>query len=833
MKNRVNRVKIAGHRVITIVISLMTVPAYAVVVDNNNEVNITDTEPQPPGWSSSSLQIGGSSPGKVAVSTNGNLTVTDLIVNSLGEFSLDGVGSVASADNLSVSSGNLILKNGGSLSSNNIFKIGENSTSTSTVSVSGENTRLTVNSGLIISGNPISGFSVENTLASLLISSGAKVTAKYMEVGYQNPFPDFPNSPLFFNNPGNAKVSVSGVGTLLEIIDKIQLSKFGKSELTINNGAIVKSPEISIALYDTQTVEDGSTYDKGEGVLNIGEAAGEQAVAPGFVDSPLITFGNGDGRVVFNHTADEYIFSPKITGPGAVDVYHGSTTLTANNDYSKATSLYGGSLIAGGKDVFSPNSDHIVNAGATLSLNGFSQTIKSLNSSGLVITGRSNSSAGTTLTVNGDFIGNGGTLLMNTVLGEDDSVSDKLYVKGNVDGNSFISIQNAGGSGAATINGIEIVHVDGISGGNFAKQGRIVAGAYDYDIVKKGSNWYLSSKYIDPTTPFENPIGVDQVRPEASSYLANNYAANSMFITRLHDRLGEPQFTRSLSSDGSHSSMWIRNIGGHTRFKDSSGQIGTQSNRYVLQLGGDLIDWSSNGQDRWQFGVMAGYGNSQSNSSSTLTGNSSHSKVEGYSAGVYSTWYANQTSNEGAYLDTWMLYNWFDNTVSGKNLSDENYKSNGITASIESGYSFMLGKSDNGRSQYWLQPKAQIIYLGVKANNHTENNGTLVEAKNNNNMQTRLGLKAFINSHNKIDDKSDREFQPFIEANWIYNSDDYAVEMNGVKNSIAGVRNIGEIKTGVEGKITKNLQLWGNIAQQVGDKGYSDTMGVIGIKYAF
>nr|WP_252861169.1 autotransporter outer membrane beta-barrel domain-containing protein [Shigella sonnei] len=53
---------------------------------------------------------------------------------------------------------------------------------------------------------------------------------------------------------------------------------------------------------------------------------------------------------------------------------------------------------------------------------------------------------------------------------------------------------------------------------------------------------------------------------------------------RLHDRLGEPQYTDSLHSQGSASSMWMRHVGGHERFRTGDGQLNTQANRFVLQL---------------------------------------------------------------------------------------------------------------------------------------------------------------------------------------------------------------------------------------------------------
>nr|WP_248616909.1 autotransporter outer membrane beta-barrel domain-containing protein [Leminorella grimontii] len=44
---------------------------------------------------------------------------------------------------------------------------------------------------------------------------------------------------------------------------------------------------------------------------------------------------------------------------------------------------------------------------------------------------------------------------------------------------------------------------------------------------------------------------------------------------------------------------------------------------------------------------------------------------------------------------------------------------------------------------------------------------------------------------------------------------------------------MGELKLGAEGQLNRNLNLWSNVAQQLGDKGYSDTAVTLGVKYRF
>ncbi|WP_448885029.1 autotransporter outer membrane beta-barrel domain-containing protein [Citrobacter telavivensis] len=451
--------------------------------------------------------------------------------------------------------------------------------------------------------------------------------------------------------------------------------------------------------------------------------------------------------------------------------------------------------------------------------------------------------AGNRLTVNGDYTGNAGLLALNTVLNGDNSPSDKLTVHGDTSGNTRVDVNNVGGSGAKTVNGIELVQVDGNSAGNFALvNGTVEAGAYVYTLAKGTGNgvknWYLTSKWNgavpvqDP--PVVDPTAPDALRPEAGSYISNIAAANTLFNHRLHDRLGEPQYTDALKEDGLASSMWMRHVGGHERSSAGDGQLKTQSNRYVLQLGGDIAQWSTDGTDRWHLGVMGGYANEHSNTRSDRAGYGSDGRVSGYSAGLYGTWYQNDADKTGAYVDSWLLYNWFDNTVESDNRESDSYDSKGLTASLEAGYTLKAGEftgSQGTLNTWYVQPQAQVTWMGVKDDAHTRNDGTRIETQGDGNIQTRLGVRTYLNSHHKMDDGKQREFRPFVEVNWIHNTEAFGVKMDGTKVSRDGARNLGEIRTGVEGKLNDRLSVWGHVGVQMGDNGYSDTQGMLGVKY--
>ncbi|MBW4241031.1 autotransporter outer membrane beta-barrel domain-containing protein [Enterobacter roggenkampii] len=451
-----------------------------------------------------------------------------------------------------------------------------------------------------------------------------------------------------------------------------------------------------------------------------------------------------------------------------------------------------------------------------------------------------------TLTVSQAFNGNGGTLVMNTALGGDNSPTDRLVINGDTAGTTNVQVNNAGGSGAPTVQGIELISVSGNSGGEFVQKGRIVAGAWDYTLVRgQGSNnknWYLTnngelpSPPDTPNPPSEGNEGTSsaaRVRPEAKAYADNMMAANTLFSMTLHDRLGETHYVDAFTGEEKVTSLWLRQTGGHNRSGDSAGQNKTLANRYVAQLGGDLAQWSRTGSDRFHFGVMGGYASQSGRTLNNLSGYSARSTTEGYSAGLYGTWLQDNTNKTGAYVDTWMLYNWFNNSVTPQGLLAKSYKSDGITASVEGGYTLKMGEK-NSHESYFIQPQAQITWMGVKADDFTEDNGTVVQSQGNNNVQTRLGVRAFIKGNNaSLDSNTGRVFEPFVEANWLHNTKDFGVAMNGVPVKVAGTRDIGELKAGVEAKVSKHVNLWGNVAQQIGDKGYSDTSALIGLKYNF
>ena len=453
---------------------------------------------------------------------------------------------------------------------------------------------------------------------------------------------------------------------------------------------------------------------------------------------------------------------------------------------------------------------------------------------------------GKTLTVKGNYVGNNGQLNIRTVLGDDKSATDRLIVEGNTSGSTTVYVKNAGGSGAATLNGIELITVNGDeSPADAFRQGdaRIAAGAFEYQLKQQGKNWYLtsyqsvneednSSEGNSESTETPTPV----LRPEAGSYVANLAAANTLFVMRLNDRAGETRYIDPVTEQERSSRLWLRQIGGHNAWRDSNGQLRTTSHRYVSQLGADLLTGGFTDSDSWRLGVMAGYARDYNSTHSSVSDYRSKGSVRGYSAGLYATWFADDISKKGAYIDAWAQYSWFKNSVKGDELAYESYSAKGATVSLEAGYGFALNKSfglEAVKYTWIFQPQAQAIWMGVDHNAHTEANGSRIENDANNNIQTRLGFRTFIRTQEKNSGPHGDDFEPFVEMNWIHNSKDFAVSMNGVKVEQDGARNLGEIKLGVNGNLNPAASVWGNVGVQLGDNGYNDTAVMVGLKYKF
>ncbi|MDR2550673.1 MAG: autotransporter outer membrane beta-barrel domain-containing protein [Desulfobulbus sp.] len=462
---------------------------------------------------------------------------------------------------------------------------------------------------------------------------------------------------------------------------------------------------------------------------------------------------------------------------------------------------------------------------------------------------------GTVLTVNGDVIGQNGTLAFNTYLGDDGSPSDRLVIDGGAgSGITGVTVTNVGGPGTQTVaNGIRLVQVENgatTTPSSFMLNGRVVAGTYEYDLYRGGvgadagdGDWYLRSLMAPessspPTSPPTSTPTPSQ-RPEPYLYLRNLAAASSMFVHTLHDRLGEPQYTdtyRAMDQKNGGDKVpaaWARVVGSHANSESNRGKIDLDTDTSLVHFGGDIARWNNSADHRYHLGVMGAYGKADTDAYAQdilYTNNGLRRKasgdVKGYGLGLYGTWYGNGKKPQGPYIDTWAMYGWYDNTIKGNGLPEETYNSDGWTASVETGYAFVV--HDGVKRQWLLEPQAQLAYISYSEDNHREANGTWVTNSDADGWITRLGARLYNRSK-----QDDNGIQPFLEGNWWHSSANNSLDFNGQTLSDGVPSDRYELKAGLQGEIKRNWQLWGHFGTQFGKDNYDRYEAMAGVKYVF
>lgn len=489
---------------------------------------------------------------------------------------------------------------------------------------------------------------------------------------------------------------------------------------------------------------------------------------------------------------------------------------------------------------------------STWTLTGNSNLTTLVNDPSLIDFAPPQAGAYKTLTVR-NYSGDG-AIALNTYLGADNSPSDKLVIDGgSATGASQLRIKNNGGPGAlTTASGIQVVEVvnGGVSGSSaFALSGRAVAGPYEYRLYQGSAaapadqSWYLRSAKAPvppaPPTPVPpTPVPPDPqpepqpepeplYRPEVAAYLANQRLVGQMFVHSMHDRLGEPQFIENQqfeSEDSKRRALWLRAVGKWEGSHSRDGNFDVDSDLFLLQGGGDVAQWKLFSEaDRLHLGAMLGYGTADSTARADGNPYKAKGRVQGYSAGVYGTWFQNDETKLGAYVDTWFQYGWYDNRVTGTDLPRVDYDSQAWAVSAETGYAFRL------RGDWILEPQAQVIYVDSNTDEVVESNGTRIDQADSHGTITRLGVR----THTTFDLGNGRQAQPFATLNWWHSSTGSSVSFNQLPVGDLYPKDRYELKLGVHANFTKGWTGWTNIAGAWGAQDYHQYAARIGVKYTW
>jgi len=224
---------------------------------------------------------------------------------------------------------------------------------------------------------------------------------------------------------------------------------------------------------------------------------------------------------------------------------------------------------------------------------------------------------------------------------------------------------------------------------------------------------------------------------------------------------------------------------------------------------------------------MGGYGRATTEGVSHVTDFRARGEVKGTNAGIYATWFQNGEGPEGMYVDGWVQYGRFDNTVRGDYLSAEHYDSRVWSSSVEAGYAISLHQGE--LSGLYIEPQAQVIYTDFNSDDVTEANGTLVQSLRAGGTTTRLGARLYSRPvstrHNRV--------QPFVAVNWWSGGNTSTIAMDGERISHDLPKNIYESKVGVQLELGGGWSGWGQLGYQQGSNGYHDVSGLLGLKMSW
>lgn len=482
----------------------------------------------------------------------------------------------------------------------------------------------------------------------------------------------------------------------------------------------------------TQTLSGDNSYSGGTTI-----AAGTLRLGDGGMSGMIVGTVVNNGVLAFNR-ADAIVFGSLVTGAGGLaQIGIGKTTI--NLDLSGLTGL--SQVLDGTLEINGMLGGTLEVLGGRLQ--GTGQVGPTTHAAGGTIA--PGNSIGT-LTINGAYVGAGGTLEIEAVLGGDASPSDRLVVTGNTSGATNVRVTNLGGTGAQTVDGIKIVDVGGVSNGTFALVGdyvfegeqAVVAGAYAYRLYKDGvstpgdGDWYLRSTLTasQPGVPLFQP-GV----PLYEAYAGSLQTFNG--LGTLQQRVGNRAWHSSANGNrggnGAHlSGVWARIDVARADFEP---KISTSASRYDattwrLQAGFDALLYESEA-GRLIGGAAVHYGRIATSVTSAFGSGSIDTSGIGLTAAL--TWY----DASGFYLDGQAQGTRYQSDLHSatarRSLVDDN-GGRGYALGIEAGQRIALDDA------LTLTPQAQLTYSSVQFDRFTDSFAADVSLDRSRSLVGRLGL---------------------------------------------------------------------------------------------
>lgn len=609
-------------------------------------------------------------------------------------------------------------------------------------------------SGGVVDGNVVTGFDDDTIIISGTAFIGGNVSV----------------------SGGRDNVTITG-GT---VAGQLLLST-GNDTLTWNGGGVVKGaidmgPDDDVAVLANLTV------------ANMGAV-------------PLFNGGTGNDSLTFDNTKTAGI--ARFQNWETVAAVNGSE-LTFDGDLvlGDSATATGTFTIDGSSAVLAGGGSHAVNAFNAGTLASV------INAGRIELTNAG--SPGDAFTVAGNYRGEGGSVLLKTVLGADNSASDRLVIEGGVaSGRTGLGITNVGGGGAETlVDGILVVQAQ--NGGStrndaFSLLSAVSAGAYDYYLYKGGQsagtreNWYLRSTLPDPApgpepepipAPGPSPQGggsipmpppivppgegvspptpgatpaepndegvVPLYRPETPTYAVLPPILRDTSLVSLgtfHERQGEQ---RLLYNQGAARTAWGRLVGQSSELHwKGDARPGFDGDVQGLQAGLDL--WAGNRDDhRNQVGVFVGRTRAQGKAIGTAGGwdnvQVGQTRLDDKHVGLYWT----LTGSAGGYVDVVAMQSRYDGHARSMRGLGIELDGSGTSVSLEAGKPLL----QFGQSAWWLEPQVQVIWQRTSLDDQRDA-VSVVSFDNDNAWTGRVGLRLAADYQ-----LADNGWQPYFKLNY-------------------------------------------------------------------
>lgn len=570
----------------------------------------------------------------------------------------------------------------------------------------------------------------------------------------------------------------------------------------------------------TQTMTSGITFVKtGDGVVELSaESLGAGAVK------------SSEGGIIFGAAGDSTVYGTALTVEGGAWAagFGGVGSLSVASD---------GAFYLGGVDGY----NSIVSSGWTSSEG--SSTVQftvsgNVTNNGTIYVGNKNSSGdtpadsnyiGNELVIEGDYITDGGTLDLNAIIaGKDNSKSDHVTIKGEIDGTGFIDVNyDTSVSTGGELEYLGLVSVaEGESGDSLKLKDSIKIGDLYYRLMwsSEQNEYYLQSSVTDPGDDPWNTEDVENIHAGTRSALA--FMQAQAFDLSLRGHLGETLYVDPVTGEQRKSSFWMVQRGDWTKFSNASGQMDADGNLYTTHLGTDLFKRETDGATfRW--GVLAGFADGDFDVSSNVDGKSSKGSFRGYSAGLYMT--AESKAESGPFLGLQLRWNRFDNEV-----GPDDYDVNGLSLTAEASWDQLLSKglTDGGRHYEWrLEPHVRAYWTNFSdPGNWTSSLGETYSSDFDNGLLVRVGARTKIQTTLG----TGPAWQAYAEANWVYNNGDYSTTMSTQYGDVTSTQNgaeFAEFRLGLEAQFTTNVNVWLEGHHQTGSDDYESTGAMFGFKY--